>query len=74
MNRPLEVCAMLRGLLTEGWNVVGKKLSKILEDVVSVFADELDKVLNGLAQKEYVTHVPEGVVRCCEVNWSDVSD
>ena len=39
-----------------GWKLVGHKLSEIIEEVVSEFEDELDKVLCGLGQKEQVEH------------------
>ena len=40
-----------------GWKLVGHMLSKLIEEVVSEFEDNLDKVLNGLGHKEQVEHV-----------------
>ena len=42
-----------------GWKLVGHKLSELIDEVVSEFEDELDKVLSGLGQKEQVEHVSE---------------
>ena len=42
-----------------GWKLVGHKLSKLIEEVVSEFEDNLDKVLSGLGLKEQVEHVSE---------------
>ena len=38
-----------------GWKLVGHKLSKLIEEVVSEFEDNLDKVLSGLGHKEQVS-------------------
>ena len=38
---------------------MGSKLSELIEEVVSEFEDNLDKVLNGLGRKEQVEHVSE---------------
>ena len=47
-----------------GWKSVGVRLSKIIEEVVIQHEDVLNKVFNGLGQKDQVEAVPE---QCCEL-------
>ena len=56
-----------------GWELVGHKLSKLIEEVVSEFEDNLDKVLSGLATRSKWNMFQTRVASLCARNSSLVS-
>ena len=59
---------------------MGSKLSELIEEVVSEFEDNLDKVLKGLGRKDQLEHVSEEscdslrrkLINCFEVKEVDL--